>query len=41
MLFILYLCIYNSRPTIENKLIKTPFIEAPVGRCGFDWGILF
>jgi hypothetical protein len=24
MNYILYLCIYNSRPTIENKLIKTP-----------------
>jgi len=36
-------CIFDvhSRPTIENNNLSSHFIEAPVGRCGFDLGAFF
>ncbi|HAZ38112.1 MAG TPA: hypothetical protein DCY71_09765 [Clostridiaceae bacterium] len=36
-------CIFDvhSRPTIENNNLSSHFIEAPVGRCGFDLRAFF
>ena len=36
-------CIFvvHSRPTLENNILSSHFIEAPVGRCGFDLGAFF
>ena len=36
-------CIFgvHSRPTLENNILSSHFIEAPVGRCGFDLRAFF
>ena len=36
-------CIFDvhSRPTLENNILSSHFIEAPVGRCGFDLRAFF